>query len=550
MQRDDSEWFDSEPQAITADSLSASFETETASGVSTKGISSSDSNDETADGSDHPRRSFLKFLPAAVGGSVVATGRGAAASGRHRIVIRGQASQTSYRFGVSGEFTEDQSIEEQDTAEESSVNGVVRCGGWDGYFYTGNVTSFAMDGDATVIIDGDTVDPADLQSDTESRESVADGSGSATASDGFVSVSGESLTVDGSPYASVGANSFWVSYLYWDRDVVDEVMSELRSMGQNTLRIWGFGSGSDLLFQPQPEQYNEAAFERLDYVIKTAREHGIRLVIALGNYWPDFGGIDQYVAWSDSASERTDFYTDPTCKDLYRSYVEHVLTRTNSLTGVQYRNDPTIMLWELLNEARNPAADERDASTLASWFDEMAGYVKGIDPNHLVSTGSEGFSFGPGERYDEIGYWMNTQGSDFVRIHESEHIDVASMHLYPDHWEISSDAAVQFIRDRTREAAETLHKPIYNGEFGKSVERTATTASEQMTVRNNTYRTWYEAMAETGVDGAQFWQLVPNSHASEGDAFTVLAPDDEATLETITDGTAMLRNKPSSHSDS
>lgn len=61
-----------------------------------------------------------------------------------------------------------------------------------------------------------------------------------------------------------------------------------------------------------------------------------------------------------------------------------------------------------------------------------------------------------------------------------------------------------------------------------------------MTARNKTYRTWYETMAETGVDGAQFWQLVPNSCASEGDAFTVLAPDDKATLETIREGAAKL----------
>jgi mannan endo-1,4-beta-mannosidase len=187
-------------------------------------------------------------------------------------------------------------------------------------------------------------------------------------------------------------------------------------------------------------------------------------------------------------------------------------------------------------------ADERDASTLASWIDEMAGYIKQLDSNHLVSTGSEGFAFGPGERYDEVGYWMNTQGSDFVRIHESSHIDVASMHLYPDHWQISSDAAVQFIRDRARDAAETLNKPVYNGEFGKRVDRNATNVEEQLAVRNRTYQIWYETMAETGMDGAQFWQLVPNSCAPEGDVFTVLAPDDEATLETITAGAAMLRD--------
>jgi mannan endo-1,4-beta-mannosidase len=527
MRCDDLGW-ETVESLVTTSPLSTSFSSNIEDGEQTEESSSTELNDGASSNIKRSRRRFLGSLPAAVAGSAVFMGQSAAASGEHHIAIRGHL-ETSYRFGVSGEFSEEQSVIEQDINGETVANGVVGCGQTDEYFYTGDITSFTMDGEGTVVIDGETADPRDLQSNVNSGE--------------FVTVDDGTWTVDGKPYAAVGANSFWASYLYWDKEVIDEVLSELQAMGQNTLRIWGFGSGSEQLFQPQPEQYNETAFERLDYVIKAARKYDIRLIITLGNYWPDFGGMDQYVAWSDTATDRTDFYTDPTCKDLYRSYVQHVLTRTNSLTGTQYRDDPTIMMWELVNELRNPAADDRDASTLASWVDEMAGYIKQIDSNHLVSTGSEGFVFGPGEQYDEFGYWMNAQGTDFIRIHESEHIDAASMHLYPDHWQISSEATVQFIRDRAREAAETLNKPVYNGEFGKRVDRTASNTEEQMAARNSMYRTWYETMAETGVDGAQFWQLVPNSCASEGDAFTVLAPNDKATVETIAAGADMLRDE-------
>ena len=42
------------------------------------------------------------------------------------------------------------------------------------------------------------------------------------------------------------------------------------------------------------------------------------------------------------------FYTDSRVKQAYKNYVYMLLTRTNTYTGIQYKNDPTIFSFELM----------------------------------------------------------------------------------------------------------------------------------------------------------------------------------------------------------
>jgi mannan endo-1,4-beta-mannosidase len=458
---------------------------------------------------------------------------GSNGSTTHHIYVDGRSDRTTYEFTVTDSVHEGWSMEDGDGVDGRTASGTVY-GGWsDDYFYTGSVSAFTMDGDAEVRIDGETVDPSTLGSDSGST-------GSSTDSTEFVDTDGDQFSLGGDRVPMRGTNSFFLSYTYWDRSAVDEVLDAAADMGLNSIRTWAFGDGNRHLFRPAPGSYNETAFERLDYVVKAANERDINLVLALSNYWPDFGGMDQYVSWSDTADSRTDFYTDETCKRLYREYVEYVLTRENSLTGTQYRNDDTIVMWELANELRNPDAPDRDGSTLNAWVDEMAGFVKSVDPNHLVSTGAEGWAFDQGSKYDDVGYWMNTQGYDFVELHQSKHVDAGSIHLYPDHWDISVESAAQFIGDRAREASEELNKPMYVGEFGLGVDFDAPDADEQLAARNSAYQTWYDAMADTGVDGSYVWQLVPEEGEDAADQFGMFYPEHASTVETVRVGSKKL----------
>ena len=44
------------------------------------------------------------------------------------------------------------------------------------------------------------------------------------------------------------------------------------------------------------------------------------------------------------------FYYDPYVLAAFQKYVKAVVLRTNTITGVQYRDEPAIFAWELMNE--------------------------------------------------------------------------------------------------------------------------------------------------------------------------------------------------------
>ncbi|MFB6295044.1 MAG: mannan endo-1,4-beta-mannosidase, partial [Candidatus Nanohaloarchaea archaeon] len=125
--------------------------------------------------------------------------------------------------------------------------------------------------------------------------------------------------------------------------------------------------------------------------------------------WGDHG-MDRYVAWSDTASQHDDFYTDDQIQEWYRGFVEKLVTRKNRYNGREYRSDPAIMMWELANEPRF----DQDYDGFRDWVDATASFLHSLDGNHLVSTGSDRYT---PERFEEI--------------HAVDGIDACSIHLWP-----------------------------------------------------------------------------------------------------------------------
>jgi len=167
---------------------------------------------------------------------------------------------------------------------------------------------------------------------------------------------------------------------------------------------------------------------------------------------------------SNSDALNDAFFEDEQAKEYYKNFIEKLLTRENPLTGVKYRNDPTVMMWECGNEIEYWVWENRGES-LAEWYDEIATYIKSLDENHLVGSGM----FGSDER------------NEFVEDHRSDAIDVCSFHLYPkfpagpdseDSYDeepttdMSISETTAYIEDKVETAHAELGKPVMLGEYG------------------------------------------------------------------------------------
>jgi mannan endo-1,4-beta-mannosidase len=350
---------------------------------------------------------------------------------------------------------------------------------------------------------------------------LSGGPRAAEAAGGLVARDGDGFVLDGQPFAAVGVNCYYLMTRAASVDLrseAREVLDKAKALGATVVRTWAFNDGADQwnALQPAPGAYSETVFIGLDYVVKEAGLRGLRLLLPLVNNWPDYGGMDRYVAWSDTASTHDDFYTDPSCRDWYKAHIRKVLTRVNTFTGVAYRDDPAIFGWELANE---PRAQDKGAAVLDAWIAAMSEYLKTIDPRHLLSTGSEGF-YGGATAGKNPASWMAQEGVDFLANHSHPAIDFGSFHVYADLWSVSKDQAVKFVRDHYADGRDVLGKPVLMGEFGKL---------QPIPLRNDYYEAYYrEALGVLSPGhsraGALLWILYGDSY-KDYDGFGVYYPN-------------------------
>ncbi|GBG67999.1 hypothetical protein CBR_g1118 [Chara braunii] len=318
----------------------------------------------------------------------------------------------------------------------------------------------------------------------------------------FVRRNGNQFELNGERYLVHGWNTYWLmTKAKGQLQEVEQVMADGKSMGLNVCRTWGFFDGPNGL-QKSPGVFDETMFQGLDLAVATAKKYGIKLIPALCNNWGSYGGKEQYVSWSTGSKQPGDaFYTDAKCKEYYKNYVK-------------------------------------------AWVQEMAKYVKSLDPNHMVGTGSEGF-YGPGEGSNACNPadWAATQGTDFVRDHKIAEIDFTSAHLYPDHWLAHNLPLVDIMKWMTKwisrhiDDSNAMGKPLLIAEFNlrKEPDSSPLIMSNRAAFLGLTYDWLFASVQNKGAGaGALFWHLLTPGTRGNADGFAVFKDQDPEVIEVIT----------------
>lgn len=307
----------------------------------------------------------------------------------------------------------------------------------------------------------------------------------------------------------------------------------MKELGVTNLRILGASEGPGQhnsvtpQFKPSRDRINDELFQGLDFVLAEMSKRDMTAVIYLNNYWIWSGGMSQYVSWltgkpvpnpfvegntwDEFMEFSAEFYSSPQAQKLYRDYISALVNRTNAVTGLRYKDDPTILSWQLANEPR-PGSGRTAAQnmpTFLGWVSDTADFIKSIDPHHLVSIGTEGL------------HGCNHIESCYTQAALSKSIDYLNMHIWILNWgwfdpknmeatySDSLEKAAEYMNQHAALAAQ-LGKPVTLEEFG--APRDAADISDQSTTvyRDKYFKAMfakiYQNASQGGpIAGSNFW---------------------------------------------
>ncbi len=263
----------------------------------------------------------------------------------------------------------------------------------------------------------------------------------ANAASGFVTRNGKELFVNDKPFKFIGVNRYNLltvagpPYLGCGTALTDEeivtIFSELKVMGVKAVRFWIFQSftksGTD--------------FTRFNLVLTQAAVNDIKVIPVFENQWGDC---------TQGAYKYNDWYKDG-YKSPYGTYPINLKDYISRVVPI-YKDNPAILMWQIMNEAESQIKGpvyQTDGQSLFDFTNDIAPFIKSLDPNHLVSLGTMG------------GGQPGTGGPAFRSLHAISALDILEYHDYGDEQILTP----QGLNDRFNDS-QVLNKPVMVGEAG------------------------------------------------------------------------------------
>ncbi|KAK9810193.1 hypothetical protein WJX72_006485 [[Myrmecia] bisecta] len=293
---------------------------------------------------------------------------------------------------------------------------------------------------------------------------------------------------------------------------IDNLFDQAQANGIKVVRLFVGGVTPALVLQPRPGQFNETAFQALDGIIQAANDRDIKLILVLADNWLVQDAKLGYVHWAGETDPDA-FFRNPKIIGWYKHAVPNI--------EFQYAEPRTACN----TSAPNASCDAAAAKQLQNWIEDISGYLKTQDPNHMVTVGEEGF-YGPSS--PNVGKnpnpgtgpdaWPSKTGTDFVANHAPASIDFAAFHLWPDNWAVDEtsnapvrglDFATAWINQHIADAA-SLGKPVVLEEFGKALTFPLTPQNVS-DIRNPYFATVFKQLNDSAarndlLKGAVFWE--------------------------------------------
>ena len=392
----------------------------------------------------------------------------------------------------------------------------------------------------------------------------------------FVEVRDGRFYIGDEEYRYVGTNLWYGAILAsegqgGDRERLARELDLMQEVGISNVRVLVGGDGRgepDYQIKPTlqtaPGEYNDTILRGLDYLMAELERRNMKAVLYLNNAWEWSGGFGQYLEWAGAGEVvspkdweafqeyHSQFTRNDSAVALAAAHTRYIVSRTNTVTGKPYAESPALMAWELANDPRAFARDSVTKARFAEWIHSQAKLIKSLDPNHLVTTGSEG------KNGCEVDLEL------FNKIHSYPEIDYACIHVWPFNWAwLGKDVAtteeaiatngaesvvtqVDVACENTRQYIDEHYalmvkagKPMVLEEFGYPRDNYSVEVGSPTTARDKYYTYVFNIIRESGkIAGCNFWSwggLADVKHArwQPWDAYTGDPAQEEQGLNSV-----------------